>query len=192
MIDMHDPNINIPEALQRCVTFHGHLCPGVIIGYHAATLGMELLAAGRSEDEEFITIVENDTCAVDAIQVLTGCTFGKGNLYFHDYGKMVFTFASRGDGRSVRLYCLPTDLPELDMFPESERQQRRIEHMVVHDPTAMFDVQRDVLKHLPTRARIHQNCTCEYCGETLMSTRVQQCHDRCICIPCQDQYLKEV
>lgn len=184
-------DITLPDDLTRCVAFHGHLCPGVVIGYHAATLGMQLLKAGRSEDEEVITIVENDTCAVDAIQVLTGCTFGKGNLHFHDYGKMVFTFASRSDSRSVRLYCPSIDLPLLEAFPESERRQRRIEHIIAQDPTALFDVQRDVLTRLPTRARIHQNCTCEYCGEMLMSTRVQQCHDRCVCIPCKDQYMKE-
>jgi formylmethanofuran dehydrogenase subunit E len=189
---MNIPATNLPDAIQRCVTFHGHLCPGVIIGYHAATLGMELLQAGRSEDEEFITIVENDTCAVDAIQVLTGCTFGKGNLYFHDYGKMVFTFASRSDGRSVRLYHPPTDLPILETFPESERRERRIEHMIAMDPSELFDVQHNVLTHLPARARIYENCVCDYCGEVLMKTRVQQCHDRCVCIPCQEKYLKEL
>jgi len=91
--------IDLPDDLKQCVAFHGHLCPGLVIGYCAAKLGMRLLAADRSADEELIAIVENDTCAVDAIQALTGCTFGKGNLFFQDHGKMVFTFAVRPTAR---------------------------------------------------------------------------------------------
>ena len=87
--------IELPDDLKTCVEFHGHLCPGVVIGYCTAKLGMRELSARRAGDEELIAIVENDTCAVDAIQVLTGCTFGKGNLFFRDHGKMVFTFATR-------------------------------------------------------------------------------------------------
>ena len=30
--------------------------------------------------------------AVDAVQVLTGCTFGKGNLIYRPTGKMAFSF----------------------------------------------------------------------------------------------------
>ena len=36
--------------------------------------------------------MENDTCGADAIQADFGLhSFGKGNLYFKDYGKMVYT-----------------------------------------------------------------------------------------------------
>ena len=66
--------------------FHGHVCPGSALGYQAAKAGLKELSGERSQDEEIITIVENDSCAVDAIQVLTGCTFGKGNLIFFDFG----------------------------------------------------------------------------------------------------------
>jgi hypothetical protein len=45
--------------------------------------------------------VENDSCAVDAVQVMTGCTFGKGNLIFRDYGKQAYTFMSRATGKAL-------------------------------------------------------------------------------------------
>ena len=48
------------------------------------------------------------TCAaVDAIQSLTGCTFGKGNLIHKDYGKSAFTFYRRKDGKAARLVARP-------------------------------------------------------------------------------------
>ena len=58
----------------------------------------------RSEDEELVCIAENNSCSVDAVQELLGCTFGKGNLIYKDNGKQVFTFFSRSDGRAMRIY----------------------------------------------------------------------------------------
>jgi hypothetical protein len=56
----------------------------------------------HSTDEEVVAVVETDMCAVDAIQSLTECTFGKGNLLHHDYGKNAYTFFRRSDGRAIR------------------------------------------------------------------------------------------
>ena len=46
----------------------------------------------RSRDEELVAVVETDMSGVDAIQFLTGCTFGKGNLIHKDYGKNAFSY----------------------------------------------------------------------------------------------------
>jgi formylmethanofuran dehydrogenase subunit E len=178
--------IDLPEDLKECVAFHGHLCPGVVIGYCAAKLGMRELSAQRAGDEELIAIVENDTCAVDAIQVLTGCTFGKGNLFFRDYGKMVFTFATRADDRSVRLYLRPADLSVPDEVPEDQRRARKIELMRAHDPSEFFDVQRNALDRLPSAARIHGSVPCEACGEMVMPTRLRKRANKNVCIPCYE------
>jgi len=85
------------------VVFHGHSCPGLALGYRAAMAALEELSLKHSEDEEIVCIVENDSCAVDAVQVITGCTFGKGNLIFKDYGKQVYTFIDRKAGRAIRI-----------------------------------------------------------------------------------------
>jgi len=100
-----DTDAALPEDLKRVVAFHGHLCPGVLIGYRATKAGLAALGAERAEDEELIAIVENDSCAADAVQALAGCTFGKGNFFFRDYGKQVFTFALRPSGRALCIPC---------------------------------------------------------------------------------------
>lgn len=178
--------INLPEDLKECVAFHGHLCPGVVIGYCAAKLGMRDLSARRAGDEELIAIVENDTCAVDAIQVLTGCTFGKGNLYFRDHGKMVFTFATRSNGRSVRLCLRPIGPPDISEIPEDQRRRRQVEFMLAHDPSEFFEVRKDALASLPSTARIRESFPCEACGEMVMSTRVRPRGNKNVCIPCYE------
>jgi len=88
---------------EEVVRFHGHVCPGLAMGFRAASLAVQELASLRAGDEELVAIVENTSCAVDAIQMVSGCTAGKGNLIFRDYGKQVYTFIRRADGAALRL-----------------------------------------------------------------------------------------
>ncbi|MBC7325745.1 MAG: formylmethanofuran dehydrogenase, partial [Moorella sp. (in: Bacteria)] len=88
---------------ERAVEFHGHSCPGLATGYRVARIALRELARSRAQDEELVAVVENDACGVDAVQVLTGCTLGKGNLLYRDYGKHVFTFICRNSGKAVRI-----------------------------------------------------------------------------------------
>ncbi len=48
-------------------------------------------------------VSENDACGIDAIQVILGCSIGKGTLLFHMTGKQAFSFYNRAAGKSVRL-----------------------------------------------------------------------------------------
>src|ERR1700690_3376478 len=84
------------------IDFHGHSCPGLAIGYRVSLGALKELVE-RSGDEEIVAIVENNSCAVDAVQVMIGCTVGKGNLIFKDYGKQVYTFIRRPSGKSIRI-----------------------------------------------------------------------------------------
>ncbi len=159
-----------PRDLEQVVKFHGHFCGGILIGYRAAKIALERLAAGRAEDEELVAIVENDSCAADAVQVLTGCTFGKGNLFFRDHGKHVYTFALRPSGRAVRVSFRPgPHLPH--------------EQMLQAKPDELFWIEATTLS-LPTPARIHDSVLCERCGEPVMATRTRRRGGKVLCIPC--------
>ncbi|MDF1556661.1 MAG: FmdE family protein [ANME-2 cluster archaeon] len=166
----------IPPDLQPIIDFHGHLCPGLVLGYRAAKAGMKRIHAMRSEDEELVAIVENDSCAVDAIQFMTGCTFGKGNFFFRDHGKHVYTLALRPHGRGVRVSL------KGDVFRE-EGRDKRIEQILSMDEKELFDVQ-DVTVDLPQQARIHTSVPCSRCGEPVMETRVMEKDGKGYCIPC--------
>ena len=88
---------------EKAAAFHGHVCPGLTIGYRAALYAMDLLGLTFSDDEQVVCITENDACGVDAIQAILGCSIGKGNLLFHMRGKQAFSFYNRKTGKSVRL-----------------------------------------------------------------------------------------
>src|SRR5208337_4126550 len=94
-------------SFSDAITFHGHQCPGLALGYRAAVIALEELRTDPSRDEELVAIIENDACGIDALQVVTGCTAGKGNLVFRDYGKHVYTLINRRNGYAVRVATKP-------------------------------------------------------------------------------------
>jgi putative hydrolase of HD superfamily len=170
------------ERLKKAVEFHGHLCPGLLIGYRAAALGLARLGGRRAEDEEMIAIVENNSCSVDGIQSLTGCTFGKGNLIFRDWGKQVFTLAYRPDGRGIRLAFRADHLkkPNPDGSTDREAFARTLQEAGDED---LFEI-RELTVDLPRTARIFPTVACGICGEGTMEPRLLDLDGRRICPAC--------
>ncbi len=168
------------EDLKRAVEFHGHLCPGLAIGYRVAKYVRE--HHSRSEDEELVCIAENNSCSVDAVQELLGCTFGKGNLIFRDNGKQVFTFFSRNDGRAMRIYFkgdlsgsmdevraryFKGDLSE-DEKKEFEKMRNQVtQHIIEAADEELLSVS-EVAIPAPEKARIYPSLKCEECQEGFM------------------------
>lgn len=161
------------------VKFHGHSCPGSAIGYRMTRAAMEALAVTRSGDEELVAIVENDACGVDALQLMTGCTFGKGNLIFRDYGKPVFTLFSRASGKGIRVRFLDSALPE---EIKSDRSQK-LEYILSAPDESILAV-NSVSLDVPKHAKIYNTVSCDRCHESVMETRLQNLKGRMLCIPC--------
>ena len=107
------------DDFKKCVDFHGHICGGLVMGYKVSKMALAWFKENRAQVEELVAIVENDACGVDAVQVLTGCTFGKGNFIYKDYGKIAFTFFSRKTGKGIRIS--PKFLPGTGMAEEQKQ-----------------------------------------------------------------------
>ena len=90
------------ELIDQALTFHRHWCPGLVLGIRAAAYALQEL--GAAGDEEIVAVTETDMCAVDAVQALTGCTFGKGNLVFKDRGKVAFSFSAEATENNSGLW----------------------------------------------------------------------------------------
>lgn len=170
--------MNLPQDLQRAVDFHGHICPGLLIGYRAAKVAARALEAGSSGDEELVLIAENDSCSVDAFQVLLSTTFGKGNLFFQDHGKQVFTVGDRRSDRAVRV-ALRSDAR--DQMGES--REERIQALLRVPDEDILNVQMVGLQ-LPGEAELHETLQCYRCREGVMSTRAVTVGGKVYCLPC--------
>jgi len=198
---MNAEQIMAREDFKRCQAFHGHLCGGLAIGYIAATAGLAWLKEQRALDEELAAVVETDACCVDAIQVLTGCTFGKGNLIYKDYGKMGFTFFNRRTGQGVRLGMKPDTFRinerQLALFAktrdgsitESERAelqqlgaQRTAE--ILNTPAQQLFAFSPVTAGMPDKARIEPSKPCSRCGEPTMVSKLESLDGQRVCRGC--------
>lgn len=76
--------------VEPVTSFHGHMCMGLALGIRAARLGLESVRTDGSGG--LVVVSETRTCAVDAVQYLTGCSLGRGTLLVDDQGKNAFTF----------------------------------------------------------------------------------------------------
>ncbi|MCL5942527.1 MAG: FmdE family protein [Actinobacteria bacterium] len=166
-----------PE-LQAVVEFHGHLCPGLLIGYHAAKAAAAALGVTAAPDEELVLIAENDSCSVDAFQALLSTTFGKGNLVFVDNGKQVFTLGDRRSGRAVRVAL------RFDAFAARElTREQKIDLLRERPAEALFHID-PVQVAFPARASVHPTVRCTRCREGVMITRTVTDAGQVYCLPC--------
>ncbi len=166
------------ELWEKCAAFHGHVCGGLTIGYQAALYAIRLLDLQFSEDEDVVCISENDACGVDAIQVILGCSVGKGNLLFHIRGKQAFSFYERSTGKSVRLVLKNT--------PAMTRQESFAYYQSC-TPEEMFDVKETVLP-LPEEAKLFGSYICDRCGESTGANWIRLCGDEKLCLDCCGEY----
>ncbi|NLI90165.1 MAG: formylmethanofuran dehydrogenase [Epulopiscium sp.] len=175
---------------EKCADFHGHVCGGLTIGYKAALYAIELMdlkldkelgSSSISSDEEIVCICENDACGVDAIQVILGCTIGKGNLLFHMTGKQAFSFYNRDTNQSVRLV--------LKSAPKGMTREESFDYYQSCKPRDMFDVKDTAIK-LPEKAQIFRSIDCELCHERTSENMIRLEDGKSLCLDCYNPYTR--
>jgi formylmethanofuran dehydrogenase subunit E len=192
----------LPDDLNTCIEFHGHLCPGLVYGYLVGKEAIKLLHLKRSKDEEIVAVSENDSCAVDALQVLLGTSIGKGNLILKDYGKNVYTIIHRQQKRAYRFsrnqsYDYTGKSKEtfvhldaaISAGTATENEKWRHKHLKSADLLArpfhdiFTTIEVDFI--MPSYAPLARSEACENCGEMTMSTKLVDIEDGGrVCVPC--------
>jgi formylmethanofuran dehydrogenase subunit E len=173
-----------------------------VYGYLVAKEASQLLGLLRSADEEVVAVSENDTCAVDALQVLLGTTIGKGNLIIKDYGKNVFTVINRSDKRAYRFSRKSYYKYEGEHREEFGRLEAAV---AAGNANTKQRMRQKLLKSLDLLSKpfdrvfsttevklpeqpyapLAPSEACAQCGEMTMSTKmVETNNSRRLCIPC--------
>ena len=196
---------SFPEDFQECVQFHGHLCPGLVYGYLVANESLKLIGLSRAEDEEIVAICENDSCAVDALQVVLGTTAGKGNLIIRNYGKNAFIVFERktkgayrfskkqqyeykGDNRK-EFQRLDSAVANGVSTDEEKKRQKYLKalDLLFRNFDEVFVTERVVMPE-PSFAELAQSLACSECGELTMSSKmIKTAGDHLLCIPCYER-----
>ncbi|SDB50365.1 formylmethanofuran dehydrogenase subunit E [Desulfonatronum thiosulfatophilum] len=188
------------EQVDRAVAFHGHECPGLWIGLRAAELCLREL--GHNDDNPITAVVETDMCGVDGIQVLTGCTLGKGNLIHRDLGKTAFSFYRTTDGKALRAVFQREAMgPENGELRElmkkvfsgsaTTEEQSRAKELKTKTRRRIFEASLEDLFTVteptapaPRSAKILDSLNCVACGESTMESRTRRFAGQTYCIPC--------
>ena len=163
------------ELWKKAVDFHGHQCPGIAIGVRASQEAIKALNLQFSKDEKVFCISENKGCPVDGIQVVFGCSPGKGNLIFRNSGKQAFSFFNRNTGESIRLVL--KDLPEM------ERDELESFILNEKDASKIFEFKKPHYG-LPEKTDVFENCVCEVCHEKTSEHLVRLKDGKKICLDC--------
>ena len=162
------------ELIDKTIEFHGHNCPGLTIGIRVAELARQELDIHQTPN--VVCVTETDMCGVDAIQFLTGCSFGKGNLIHRDFGKSAFTFFNRDTGKGFRAVFQ-------NHIARDEDRDRRIQLLLEADLDTLFKVEK--MDAPPVRpARILKSIECGSCGEMTMESRIRLFDGKNLCSPC--------
>jgi formylmethanofuran dehydrogenase subunit E len=187
------------EDLKKAVEFHGHMCPGLAMGYRVAKYVREHYP--RSKDEELVAIVENKSCSIDAIQDMLSCTAGKGNLILKDYGKQAFTFYSRDKNKALRIYFKGDVFEGMDAIrqkyfkgalkPEEKKEfealrEETIQRILTAPDDEVLSV-KEVDIPAPEKARIYPSLRCQECGEAFMEIMGRTVGGKVVCKACFDK-----
>ncbi|MCF6185062.1 MAG: FmdE family protein [Bacteroidales bacterium] len=196
--------VNAKDWLEFGQKFHGHKCPAMPNGLRVAEAAMNKLGVERTGDSFLYAILdlgENHcaTCFADGVQVITGCTFGKGNITKTHKGKWALTLIDKKTNRAVRVSpkaeammqtkktaffkdyrekgVPPTQVPDEVVEPLVEK--------VMNAPAEMIMNISEVFEYKWNEpAHTFESFICEECGENTVSKYGRIKGDKKVCIDC--------
>lgn len=197
--------IDAREFLKAGQLLHGHKCPAMPLGLRAGAAAMNALAVARAKDKDLVAIVElgDDHCAhcfADGVQMITGCTFGKGNIQKLGYGKFAVTVVERATGRAVRV--VPRAQAQMGMkqtrffqeyrmkgVPASKVPDEVVEPLIQQVMNAPQDqilsVGPEHKLEIEKKGETFATAVCDACGEMVVETYLHVAGEKKLCIPCQ-------
>jgi formylmethanofuran dehydrogenase subunit E len=155
---------------KKAQEFHGHVCPGIVLGTRLTIAGLRELGMNPHEtNHNLIVYMEIDRCGADAVQAITGCSLGHRNLKHVDYGKFAATFVDIGTGKAVRVA-----VDEKDRAKHDGMEQKEVIKILGELPEANIlkieqvhiSVPEDDIPGFP-----RQKEKCTVCGEQIMDNR---------------------
>ncbi len=104
LLSMIDAN----DQFEAGLALHRHRCPSMPLGLRLGQAALNTLGVSPTGDTALLALVElgddhHGTCVADGIQIITGCTFGKGNIRKLGWGKLVLTLIDKQTNRAVRV-----------------------------------------------------------------------------------------
>lgn len=201
--------------LLRAGEIHGHFCPYLALGVMAGVHAMRELGATSEGMEDLMAVVETNSCFLDGVQLVTGCTVGNNALVYRDVGKTTMTLVSRENSDDgVRIHVKEREKIIERQYPEAsalfetviadregtpEARERLTEHWrevafdLIGRPIAdLCDIETGVSVDLPDEAPIYEDALCAECGESVMAPKMVERDGYAVCRDCADVGVAEL
>ncbi len=170
------------DSFKDVVNFHRHLCLDIAVGYRAAKILVREMGDELKNMKEVVALVGNETCALDAIQEVTGCTFGKRNITLSHIGKPAYILQNTKTGNSVRVYCrywetfdhtpfrtLRKAVKRADATQEQKETLQKLTEEKIEEILAAPESDLFTIKHItlppPQKSGKYPAAPCDECGE---------------------------
>jgi len=171
------------DLFGKAKEFHGHVCPGIVLGTRLTIAGMRELGMNPKEkNKNLIVYIEIDRCGADAVQAITGCSLGHRSLKYKDYGKFAATFVNTQNGNAIRVSIHEKNRAEHDKLPPKEvirvlseapeQEILKIEHVRLTIP-------KEDLPGFPVGKAV-----CSRCGEQVSDNRHVMINGQPLCRNC--------
>jgi len=198
---MNADEILSSEDFKKCQDFHGHICPGIAIGYRAAKAGLQWYKDNGQKNDQMVAIVETGGCSADIFQVLAGCTFGNGGLVHRDNGKQAFSLVGRKSKSGVRIVM------KQGVFQPTEEKVQMIDKIINNEATKeqnekfhdfamkkcrailemplenLFEI-KPITTSVPRNKIIEAMNVCDQCNEPTLSSKLTKGEKGLLCNEC--------
>jgi len=128
--------------IRDVVEFHGHLGPFLVLGVKAGLLANSLLGKDCFKTTAIVTTDPSppNSCFVDGVQFVTGCTMGKGNIKLRRSKNTSVLFLK--EGKKLRLKLKDKVLASIKEV-SSEEESKRLSLKLLNSPVSeLFEVQK--------------------------------------------------
>lgn len=203
--------IDAKDYYEAGLVLHGHKCPAMPMGLRVGAAALNALGVERAKDGQLEAIVELGedhcaTCFADGVQMITGCTFGKGNIRKSNLGKWGVTVVDRKTGRTIRVAPKAeamlankqskffSDYREKGI-PASQVPEEIVAPMVEKVMNAPAEALLKVGEITQTEVKMGKHSfdgfVCAHCGEMVAEPYGRLHGDQKLCIPCRAQVTQE-
>jgi len=201
--------INPNDYYEHGLVLHGHKCPAMPMGLRVGAAAMNALSVERARDGELLALVELGedhcaTCFADGVQMITGCTLGKGNIKKLHYGKWGVTLVQVATGRAVRVTPRADAMfanKQTEFFKEYRQKGvpaskvplevvEPLVQLVMSAPDERLLTVGTLFDYEITR-RPHSfaSLVCDGCGEMTVEGYARIVGGKKVCIPCQERLI---
>ena len=199
--------INAKDWLEFGQKFHGHKCPAMPMGLRVGAAAMNKLGVERTGDGDIIAVLELGedhcaTCFADGIQVITGCTYGKGNITKTHKGKWGVTLIEKKTKRAVRITPTATAMmankkspffteyrgkgvPATKVPPEVVNPL--VDRVMTLAEKDLFNITEVFQSKFEEKPHSFNGFVCEECGEMTVMEYGRVKGDKKVCIDCAEK-----